>query len=917
MSTLPDLFLPGFNTMRLNPHTVLLALAASVTANAGTLHDDREVHLADVQQMTFGGENAEAYWSPDGKELVFQSTRPPLACDQIFTMPVSDPAAVNMISTGEGRTTCAYFTADNERIIYSSTHASMQACPAPPDHSQGYVWPIYSEYQIYSAKPDGSDLKALTDTPAYDAEATVCSRDGSIIFTSTRDGDLDLYRMDADGSNVKRLTDTPGYDGGAFFSQDCSRIVWRASRPTGEALEDYQRLLGEGLIRPGKLEIFVADADGSNVQQVTYLGGASFAPFFTPDAKRILFSTNHHDPRGREFDIFAINVDGTGLEQVTYTPGFDGFPMFSPDGAWLAFGSNRNQANDGDTDVYVARWVDTPPPATDSAADRVAADVAWLADDAREGRGVGTQGLADAADWLEAQFKAIGLAPAGENGSYRQRFDAVVEVQRGAGTRLAIDGNAVPADAYMIPGFSARTAVSAPVVFAGWGIESADHGIDDYEGVDVEGKVVLVRRFTPTDGDFADDDLQRRFGDIRYKAYKARENGAVALLVADLPTVGGEDEAPLPELRVDTQASAGIPVVVVERDVAERLLAGTRRVEISVELVETTEPVDNIVARLSPEKRLAGAVMIGAHYDHLGFGGNSSLAPDANEPHNGADDNASGTAALLEAARQLAARRDELSRDVVFVAFTGEERGLLGSSELARRPLPGMAPSGMVAMLNLDMVGRLRNNTVSVLGGESAEEWNAIVEPLCKEQRINCTLGGDGYGPSDQTPFYAAGVPVLHFFTGAHDDYHKPSDDADLVNAAGAAQIAGLVANIAFDLTSSEGLTYKKSEAPAPIGDVRSYGASLGTIPDYTGAPDDKPGMLLAGVRAGGPAEAAGLERGDRIVELAGREIRDIYDLMYVLRESKPGDEATFTAERGEERITGIVVFAESTRAQR
>jgi membrane-associated protease RseP (regulator of RpoE activity) len=251
------------------------------------------------------------------------------------------------------------------------------------------------------------------------------------------------------------------------------------------------------------------------------------------------------------------------------------------------------------------------------------------------------------------------------------------------------------------------------------------------------------------------------------------------------------------------------------------------------------------------------------------------------------------------------------------VAFTAEERGLLGSSELARKPLSGMAPSGLVAMLNMDMVGRLRNNTVSILGSESAEEWSEIVEPLCVERRINCTLGGDGYGPSDQTPFYAAGVPVLHFFTGAHEEYHKPSDDTELLNAAGGAQIASLVADVTFNLTSAEGLTYKKSEAPTPMGDVRSYGASLGTIPDYTGAPDDKPGMLLAGVREGGPAATAGLERGDRIVELAGREIRDIYDLMYVLRESKPGEEATFTAERGEATIQGTVVFGESSMRRR
>jgi Tol biopolymer transport system component len=248
-------------------------------------------------------------------------------------MPISDPAALALVSTGTGRTTCAHFTADNERVIFSSTHASNEQCPETPDHSRGYVWPIYEDYQIYSAALDGSDLKALTATDAYDAEATVCSIDGSIIFTSTRNGDLDLYRMDADGSNVKQLTDAAGYDGGAFFSPDCSKIVWRASRPAGQALVDYKALLSEGLIRPRALEIWISNADG-----------------------------NHHDPQGREFDIWAVNTDGTQLEQISFTEGFDGFPMFSPDGKSLAFGSNRNQGKPGETDVYLARWRSVPDP---------------------------------------------------------------------------------------------------------------------------------------------------------------------------------------------------------------------------------------------------------------------------------------------------------------------------------------------------------------------------------------------------------------------------------------------------------------------------------------------------------------------------------------------------------------------------
>ena len=444
---------------------------------------------------------------------------------------------------------------------------------------------------------------------------------------------------------------------------------------------------------------------------------------------------------------------------------------------------------------------------------------------------------------------------------------------------------------------------------------SEENAIDDYQGIDARGRIVLVRRFTPQDGAFEDATLRRRLSDLRYKAFTARERGAVGLLVADLPTEGeDQEESPLPAMRVDPQGGAGIPIAVIKRDWADRILDGELPVDLTTEVIEHARDVDNIVGRLSAEERFPGAVVLGAHYDHLGYGGESSLAPQANEPHNGADDNASGTAALLEAARVLSARREQLGRDVIFVAFTGEENGLLGSSHFTREPPPGAAPEGLVAMLNLDMVGRLRNDRLAVLGGASAEEWEAVIQPLCAEFELECELGGDGYGPSDQMSFYAAGVPVLHFFTGAHDDYHKPSDDTASINADGGVRIAGLVADVALELTTLEGLTYLAAEAPAPLGDVRSYGASLGTIPDYTGSPDNRPGMRLAGVRPGGPADQAGLQRGDWVVELSGREVRDIYDLMYVLREVKPGEQGTVVVERDGERIERPVTYGESTR---
>ena len=645
----------------------------AVSQNMGLVRNERETHLRDVRQLTFGGENAEAYWSPDGSELIFQSTRDPYGCDQIFRMPISDPAALTLLSTGRGRTTCGYFTADNERVIFSSTHSAGDQCPTPPDRSRGYVWPVYDTYQIYSAQRDGTGLVQLTDTDAYDAEATVCSRDGSIIFTSSRDGDLDLYRMDADGANVKRLTDGPGYDGGAFFSPDCSKVVWRASRPAGASLADYRSLLADELIRPGELELWVADADGSQARQITYLGGANFAPFFFPSGERIIFSSNHDDPDGREFDLWAVNIDGTDLERITYTEGFDGFPMFSPDGEWLAFGSNRNQSGPGDTDIYIARWIDNASVFSERPPDRYLADVEWLADDERTGRGLGTQGLAAAAAWLEQRFEDIGLEPAGSNSSYRQSFEAVVDVKRGSGTALLVHGVPLPADDFVILGFSASGKVVAPVVFAGWGIDSQEHGVNDYDGIDVEGRIVLVRRYAPRGGIFEDEKIRRRFSDLRYKAFTAREHGALGLLVADLPLDEKDEEPSLPRLRVDPQVDVGIPVAVIKREWAESMLTGEQEVVIVADLVEQTREIHNIVGRLAAAERLPGSVLLGAHYDHLGWGGENSLSPDLHELHNGADDNASGTAALLEVARILVNRREELKRDAVFVAFTGEE----------------------------------------------------------------------------------------------------------------------------------------------------------------------------------------------------------------------------------------------------
>jgi Tol biopolymer transport system component len=291
----------------------------------------QEKHLRNLRQLTFGGENAEAYFSADGKKLIFQSTRDGYPCDLIYTMN-ADGSDVRLISTEKGRTTCSYFFPNGKRILYSSTHLGSKECPPRPDFSKGYVWAIYPSYDIFTAKADGSDLKQLTTTAGYDAETTI-SHSGKLVFTSMRDGDLDIYTMNANGRNVRRLTNELGYDGGPFWSYDGKQIVYRAYHPqTEKEKADYVALLKQNLIRPTVLDIWAMNADGSNKRQVTHLNKASFAPYFFPDGRRVIFSSNVADPRGRDFDLYMIKTDGTGMERITFNDTFDGFPMFSPDG---------------------------------------------------------------------------------------------------------------------------------------------------------------------------------------------------------------------------------------------------------------------------------------------------------------------------------------------------------------------------------------------------------------------------------------------------------------------------------------------------------------------------------------------------------------------------------------------------------
>jgi TolB protein len=338
----------------------------SLMANAdSTLLYKGEKHFKSIRQVTFGGDNAEAYWSFDDKQLVFQSNNKAwgVNCDQMFLMNADDTfdsIAPPMISTGKGRTTCSYFLPDNKHIIYASTHLGGDECPDAPLRKEGkYVWPIYDTYDIFVADLKGNIVKQLTDEPGYDAEPTVSPKGDKIVFTSTRSGDIELYTMNLDGTDVKQITNELGYDGGAFFSPDGTKIIFRSSRPkTEEEIKAYKDLLAEGLVQPTEMELFICNADGSDLRQLTNLGNANWSPFFHPSGEKILFSSNFEAERGFPFNLYMIDIDGKNLERITHSETFDAFPVFSNDGKYLVFSSNRNNGGGRDTNLFIAEWVD-------------------------------------------------------------------------------------------------------------------------------------------------------------------------------------------------------------------------------------------------------------------------------------------------------------------------------------------------------------------------------------------------------------------------------------------------------------------------------------------------------------------------------------------------------------------------------
>ena len=942
----------------LNTTMRLIVIVAVVQIAGGLSFAAEEEHfLSNVRQLIFEGKRSgEGYFSPDGKALIFQSEREaenPFYQIYILNFESGD---VHRVSPGTGKTTCGFFRPESDQVLFASTHLDPQAVAKQKTElefrasgrQRRYSWD-YDEYMdIFAARRDGSGVTRLTSAPGYDAEGAYSPEGSKVVFCSIRDAYPtnklseaerkrfgadpsyfgEIYIMNADGSGQTRLTRSAGYDGGPFFSPDGKRIVWRRFDESGTIAD-----------------VFTMNLDGMDVRQVTKLESMSWAPYYHPSGKYIIFTSNKLG--FSNFELHVVDVEGRNAPaRVTFTDGFDGLPVFSPDGKKLCWTSGRT--SDGKSQLFIGDWNhdaalaviqsssapqrETTMPAPTRSATFAAeirepdlrGQVEFLAADALEGRMTGTRGAQVAAEFIAQELKRAGLKPV-DDWYQPFQFTSGVKVQTNENrlvVQVAAKTNTFEVEKDFRPlSFTDNGTAEGGVVFGGYGlVVPGKDGYDSYAGINVSNKVVLALRYVPEAVDAKRRQELNRYAGLRYKAMNARERGAKAILFVTGPNSPNAGE--LLGLSFDSSsAGSGILEMSVSSNVANALIAsqGKTLAELQTGLdsenphaqgafessnvtvrvsaaVEQIRKADRNVLGMLPG-RSGKYVVIGAHYDHLGYGESGAMgrAGEEHAIHNGADDNASGVAAVLELAAALAKDRDKLEHGLIFAFWSGEEIGLIGSSHFAEHPPVPL--SNVVAYINFDMVGRLRENKLMVQGLGSSGEWRRLLEKLNVAAGFNLVLQDDPYLPTDVTAFYPRGVPVLSLFTGSHDDYHRPTDDAPKLDYAGLERITRLSKRLIDELATGKITpSYVKIErSTAPGGSRENLRAYLGTIPDYA---TEVAGVKLSGVRGGSPAEKAGLKGGDVIVEFAGQKIKNIYDYTYALDAVKIGQPVEVVVQR-------------------
>jgi len=985
-----------FSLFLLVSGVVISSLAGSIAALS--LEGDKkqaglEPLLSNIRQMTVVGKRAgEGYFSPNGRLMIFQSEREPGNPFYQMYLMNRDTGDVHRISPGHGKTTCGWLHPLQQKALFASTQDDVEAKAKQAAElklrasgpKRRYSWDYDETYEIQEVDFSTGRYKNLTNMRGYDAEGSYSPDGRQIVFASNREAYnhrlsadekkmfdtnastlMDIYIMDADGSNVRRLTKAPGYDGGPFFSKDGRKIVWRRFSVDGRSAE-----------------IHTMNVDGSDKRQITKLGLMSWAPYYHPSGDYIIFASNRYGHAN--FELFIIDAQGRGEPvRVTNAKGFDGLPVFTPDGSSLSWTSKR--AGGKGSQIFMADWNDAKAReqlglakqsgnASAGAADascseckaqisRLRWHVATLASKQMDGRLTGTKGEERATSYVAEVFRLIGLKPAGDNGTFFQSFSFTSGVSLGEKNTLTLSGKGYSMgptlDKEWRPLSFAKNGEQseASVVFAGYGIEAPkngkNEGYNSYKDADVKGKWVLVFRGIP--GDIKPEQRLHlaRFSQLQYKASVARSKGAVGIIVAPAPGIKYKNE--LVKLNLDAVGgTSSLAAISVNKDIYERLIeplgngfsdmlkalnAGEKmratqipdiKLASTIEITLKKKTGRNVLGRLdakassmakstsksksdaSKSKTKRPPVVIGAHVDHLGRGNVSvSLAreDELDKVHAGADDNASGVASLLELAERFAGLNKygylKPQRDMIFAAWSGEELGLIGSKHFvdALKKSSGKKnlTSVLSAYLNMDMVGRLKERLVlSGLGSSSA--WPHLLEQANVLAELNLKLSSNSYLPTDATSFYLAGVPVLHAFTGTHEDYHSPRDTPDKINYAGLAKITTLMEGVARQLARSAGAPdYLKQARPKRNGAKRRSLVYLGTIPDYatTGAK----GLKLSGIMKDGPAEKAGLRSGDTITSLAKMPVENIYDYVRIINMLKVGEAIKVSVLRGADKL--------------
>ncbi len=936
--------------------TTMKTLAEAPAENKTTAkfqNPEQDPGLVTAQrQITFQGpRSGEGYFSRDGKHMIFQSEREagnPFY--QIYLMNLKT-GKTTRVSTGTGKTTCAWIYPTQQKVMFASTHLDanfkdkvQQELESRKSQQKGkYSWSYDENFDIFETDWTGKNIKRLTTEKGYDAEGDYSPDGKKIVFASNRSGYtetlspedqklfeqdpsymMDIYVMNADGTGVKRLTNVKGYDGGPFWSADGKKITWRRFAPNGQSAE-----------------IYTMNADGSEQAQITKLGAMSWAPYFHPSGDYLIMTTNVLG--FSNFELFIVDAKGEkDPVRVTYLDGFDGLPVFTPDGQHLSW-TRRNEK--GESQIYMADWDDakarellglsSPAPVMEKMASSkeinttdLKAWVNYLASEKLAGRLTGSAEEVEYTHKLAEAFKTLGLVP-GEGKDFIVPFTFTSGVTLGANNSLVLKEEkkefSFRANEDFVPLSFSKTGefAAAPIVFAGYGIKApasdTQSAYDSYKNLDVKGKWVLIFRDIPENIPNERRIFLNRYSALHHKAMAAKNEGAAGLLIVGSPKSSSQK---LVRLRYDgANSESSIPVFSISTTVAETLVQPTKKKltdwqeqndsgEIhtgEIEKLQLSAKVDlnfqkseghNVIAKLAfPGAKTS--VMIGAHGDHLGRGemGNS-LAKEGEQGHihYGADDNASGVAAVMEIAKVLSAQKKagklNLKQNLLFGVWSGEEAGLLGSTNF----LKDRKGEKITSYLNMDMIGRLREQ-VLVQGVGSASEWRGKLETVAASSDVGMSQQEDPYVPSDGMQFYVQGIPSITFFTGSHAEYHSPRDRASTLNYVGLQKIANLVETMGVNLASdSKALTYQKVESSHRKLEGRGFRIFLGTIPDYT--QEGVKGVKISGTSKDSPAEKAGLKAGDVILELNSAKIENLYDYVYCLQAMKANVETPLKVSR-------------------